>query len=198
MRGRIAAGAAVVGLSLGVLGGGPVRAAPEDKASKDTAHAVCASPQAQQTVAELFDVKANRGQCQKALRSVGAGDAQIVAYLTGEAERPGPGDPDAVGLALITIDDAANQLCLAMMWDRVDGTLSGLHIHLASPEAPGPVVVGFATPPSSASGETSQCVTVANEAVLDDIAENPEKYYINLHSRPLYPGGAIRGQLESI
>ncbi len=180
-----------------MLAGGPAGADGEDKANKDAAHAVCASSQAQQTVAQLFDVKANRGQCQKALRSLDAEDATIVAYLTGAAERPGPGDPDALGLALITIDDAANQLCLAMVWDRVDGTLSGLHIHLAPPEARGPIAVPFATPPTG-SNRTFQCVTVANEAVLDDIAENPEKYYINLHSTPLYPGGAIRGQLESI
>jgi hypothetical protein len=35
-----------------------------------------------------------------------------------------------------------------------------------------------------------------DEALLDDIAANPQNYYINLHSTPTYPGGAIRGQLQ--
>ncbi|HEX2193179.1 MAG TPA: CHRD domain-containing protein [Acidimicrobiales bacterium] len=126
----------------------------------------------------------------------GAADARIVAYMTGAAERPGPGDPDAVGRAVITITDATNQLCLALQWARVDGTLSGLHIHLAPPTDPGPVVVPFSVPPTSSSGQFYQCVTVANEALLDNIAANPQQYYINLHSTPLFGGGAIRGQLQ--
>ncbi len=133
-----------------------------------------------------------------------ADDARLVAYLTGTAERPGPGDPDAIGRAQITITDATNQLCLTLQWARVDGTLSGLHIHVAPPTAAGPIVVPFTVPaptplgPPEAgrSGRLFQCVTVANEALLDNIAANPQQYYINLHSVPQYPAGAIRGQLQ--
>ena len=128
----------------------------------------------------------------------GADDARIVAVLTGAAERPGPGDPDAVGRAYITINDAANQLCLVLQWSRVDGTLSGLHIHIAPPNLPGPIVVPFATPPSRSSGVFRQCVTVANETVADNIAANPHQYYINLHSQPRFGAGAIRGQLQRL
>ncbi len=124
----------------------------------------------------------------------GADDAILKATLTGAAERPGPGDPDAFGSATIFIDDDSNQLCLFMFWRNVDGTPSGLHIHLAPTTSPGPIVVGFATP-APGSQSTFQCVTVANEALLDNIAANPQQYYINLHNAP-YPGGAIRGQLQ--
>ena len=124
-------------------------------------------------------------------------DAYIVAHMNGANERPGPGDPDAFGRATITIDDETNRLCLTMWWQRVDGTLSGLHIHLAPPTAPGPVVVPFQVPAPGAVW-TYQCVTVANEALLDNIAANPGQYYINLHSTPLFPGGAIRGQLQRV
>lgn len=124
-----------------------------------------------------------------------ADDAYLIAYLNGANERPGPGDPDAYGRATITINDAANRLCLTMWWYGVDGTLSGLHIHLAPPTAPGPVVIPFAVPTG---GSTYQCVTVENEALLDNVAANPGQYYINLHSTPLYPGGAIRGQLTRL
>ena len=69
MRRRIAAGIAVVGLSVGVLGASPARADHlDEKAVKDIVHALCADPEVQEAVAEEFDVKANRGQCMKALR----------------------------------------------------------------------------------------------------------------------------------
>ena len=124
-----------------------------------------------------------------------ADDAILHTHLTGAAERPGPGDPDASGDATIFIDDDTNQLCLLMSWSNVDGTPSGLHIHLAPPTAPGPVVIPFAVPPPGATS-TFQCVAVANEALLDNLSVNPQQYYLNLHSIPLYPGGAIRGQLH--
>ena len=128
----------------------------------------------------------------------GAADARIYTVLTGAAERPGPGDPDAIGRALITIDDETNQLCLTLQWANVDGTVSGLHIHIAPTTAPGPIVVPFATPPTASTGQTVQCVTVENEALLDNIAANPQQYYINLHSTPSFGPGAIRGQLQGI
>ncbi len=127
-----------------------------------------------------------------------ADDARIVAFMSGPQERPNPGDPDAIGRAYITINDAANQLCLVLQWTRVDGTVSGLHIHIAPPTSAGPIVVPFQTPPSRSSGVFRQCVTSTNEALLDNIAANPQQYYINLHSVPLYPGGALRGQLQRI
>jgi hypothetical protein len=126
-----------------------------------------------------------------------ADDAYLIADLTGAAERPGPGDPDAFGRATITIDDETNRLCLTMWWRNVSGTLSGLHIHIAPPTGPGPIVVPFATPPASATF-TYQCVVVENEALLDNIAANPGQYYINLHSTPSFGPGAIRGQLRSL
>jgi hypothetical protein len=124
-----------------------------------------------------------------------ADDAILKVALNGANERPGPGDPDAAGLADIYIDDDTNFLCLSINWLNVDGTPSGLHIHLAPPTAPGPIVVPFSTPPP---GSTShfECVLVANEALLDNIAANPQQYYLNLHSTPSFPGGAIRGQLQ--
>ena len=127
-----------------------------------------------------------------------AADARLYTVLTGAAERPGPGDPDAVGQAYITINDAANTICLVLQYTNVDGTLSGLHIHFAGPASPGPVVVGFTTPAQQVSGVHVECRVVADEALLDNIAANPGQYYINLHSTPTYPGGAIRGQLQAI
>jgi len=55
------------------------------------------------------------------------------------------------------------------------------------------LVVPFANPTSN---QTYQCVTVANEDLLDDIAANPGNYYVNLHTQPNFGPGAIRGQLQ--
>jgi hypothetical protein len=122
-----------------------------------------------------------------------ADDARLVAYMTGAAERPGPGDPDGIGRSVITIDDAANQLCVVLQFANVTVPTSGFHIHVAPPESAGPIVVPFANPTTN---QFSQCVTVANEALLDNIAANPHQYYINLHTQPGFGPGAIRGQLQ--
>lgn len=116
---------------------------------------------------------------------VGAGpatadDAYLVAYMTGAAERPGPGDPDGIGRAVVTIDDAANQLCVVLQFANVTIPTTGFHIHLAPPIGAGPIVVAFANPTSNV---FEQCVTV-EEALLDNIAANPGQYYTNLHTQP--------------
>lgn len=124
-----------------------------------------------------------------------AGDARIHAVLNGPNERPGPGDADAWGRAQITISDSTNRLCLSLQYANVDGSLTGLHIHLAPPSSAGPVVVPFATPTAPTNGVHQTCVNVESEALLDNIALNPSQYYINLHST-VHPPGAIRGQLQ--
>ena len=121
-----------------------------------------------------------------------ADDAILKTHLTGAAERPGPGDPDASGDATIYIDDDTDRLCVFLTFAGVDGTLSGLHIHFAPPTAPGPIVIPFSVPTAS---PFFQCLAVANEALLDNLAANPAQYYINLHSTPNFGPGAIRGQL---
>ncbi len=123
----------------------------------------------------------------------GAGDARLVAYMLGANERPGPGDPDGVGRAYITINDAANQLCMTIQFTDITLPATGLHIHFAPTTAPGPIVVPFANPTTN---QAYQCVTVENEALLDNIAANPGQYYINIHTQPLYAAGALRGQLQ--
>ena len=124
-----------------------------------------------------------------------AADAHLYAIMTGAAERPGPGDPDGIGRSVITINDATNQLCVAHQFANVTTPTSGFHIHEAPPTDPGPIRVPFSNPQTN---QFYECVTVPNEALLDDIAANPHKYYINLHTLPGFGPGAIRGQLQHV
>lgn len=123
-----------------------------------------------------------------------ADDARLYATLTGAAERPGPGDPDAIGRVVITINDAGNQICAAVQFTNATLPTTGMHIHFAPPTSPGPVVVPFSNPTTN---QWYECRTVENEALLDNIAANPGQYYFNIHNAE-YPGGFIRGQLQAI
>ena len=121
-----------------------------------------------------------------------AGSATLVAYMFGANERPGPGDPDGVGRAVVIIDDDTNTICIYTQFANLD-PVTGYHIHVAPPTAPGPVVVPFRPPTSQ---QSSECRVVEDEALLDNIAANPQQYYVNLHTGPFGPG-AIRGQLQA-
>lgn len=97
------------------------------------------------------------------------------------------GDPDGTGLANLYIDDVS----LTIEWDIVVNDillpLSGAHIHSGAAGVNGPVVVNF-------SGQ----LTGTDLADLDlaNVLANPTNYYVNLHNS-VYPGGALRGQLEA-
>ena len=121
-----------------------------------------------------------------------AASATLVAYITGAEERPNPGDPDGIGRAVVFINDAIYTVCVATQFTGIDMPLTGYHIHIAPPGAPGPIVVPFNAPTSQ---NDYQCRGVENEALLDNVAANPHQYYINLHNAP-FPGGARRGQLQ--
>ena len=120
----------------------------------------------------------------------------LVAFLTGEAEAPGPGDPDGFGLAKIRINASAGGLCYDISVSRIRLPATGAHIHVAPEGEPGPVVVtlGNPAPTSGHNGQAIGCISGLSSALLRNIRNNPEDYYVNIHNKP-YPGGAIRGQL---
>ena len=122
--------------------------------------------------------------------------------MTGAQESP-PADPDGYATGTITLDPALNggTISWSINYFNIDGTsLSGFHIH-------GPVVppnpnagvfvnlgVGSSMPPSGTlSGSVTGVATQINQILgtpnLGDV------YYLNLHSLPDWPGGAVRGPL---
>lgn len=129
--------------------------------------------------------------------SVGAladdGGRPFTTTLTGAAEVPGPGDPDGSGTALLRLNPGLGQVCFELSVSGITLPATGAHIHVGTATEAGPVVVGL-TPPD-ASGTSSGCVS-AEADLIKAIMQNPENYYVNVHTVPLYAAGAVRGQLS--
>lgn len=110
--------------------------------------------------------------------------------MTGGAERPGPGDPDGSGTARINVHHSKNRICYELKVEDI-APATASHIHKASRDAAGPVVVTLIAPTS---GRSSGCVDVS-KALARDIHRNGEDYYVNVHNGE-FPPGAVRGQLD--
>jgi CHRD domain len=130
-----------------------------------------------------------------------APSGQLVALLNGANEvdnagTPNVGDPDAAGYAVVEVDRPNRQVCVRdLRAAAVDGQIHLFHIHSAPAGQNGPVVVDFV--PLLATGGIG-CVSVTDKTLLSDIAAFPEEYYINVHSTPNFPAGAVRGQLHTL
>jgi hypothetical protein len=113
------------------------------------------------------------------------GGRPLTATLTGEAEVPGPGDPDGTGSARVTVNPGTGQLCYTITVRNIEPARAA-HIHEGSEDEAGPVKVNLMAP-------TSGCTTISRELALE-ILRDPADYYVNVHNAP-FPGGAVRGQL---
>jgi CHRD domain len=126
----------------------------------------------------------------------GAEGRPFTTTLTGSAEVPGPGDPDASGTASITLNQGKGEVCFSLTWENIDGTVVASHIHEAPVGVAGPVVVPlFVGVSFSGTGSFSNCVAGVGEELIKDIRQHPAEYYVNIHST-VFPAGAIRGQLS--
>jgi len=113
------------------------------------------------------------------------------ASLTGDAEVPGPGDPDGSGMAEISIvDEVVDQVCYEISVIGI-GEPTAAHIHEGAAGTSGPPVVTLEAPTG---GEVSGCASASDEQIAA-IEANPAGFYVNVHNAE-YPGGAVRGQLQ--
>ncbi len=118
------------------------------------------------------------------------------------------GDPNGRGeVYVFGIDGDPKTLCYVLLVDKIQLVEPGMaaHIHEAAAGANGPIVVSLARP---FDGNSADCLTegevlpngtpvFAPGQTAADVLANPDDYYVNVHNAE-YPGGAIRGQLESI
>jgi hypothetical protein len=113
----------------------------------------------------------------------------MTIQMTGGAEAPGPGDPDGSGVANLKLDLDKGEVCYDITVKDVQPPTAA-HIHAGASGKSGGVKVPFK---KAADGGWNSCVS-ADKAVLNDIAQNPGNYYVNVHTQE-FPNGAIRGQL---
>jgi hypothetical protein len=123
------------------------------------------------------------------------GGRPLSTTLVGAEEAPGPGDPDATGQAVLTLNQGQNEVCFDISWADVDGTVFASHIHVAPAGEPGPVVVTLFTGSFTGTDSVSGCTKDVDPELIKAIRQDPTAYYVNVHSRPDFPGGAVRGQL---
>jgi hypothetical protein len=119
----------------------------------------------------------------------------LQTLMTGAAEVPGPGDPDAIGHATVMIRPETDEVCWVLSWNRIDGTVVAAHIHgpADTETAVAPVVDFFQGVPHGSTDTDRGCTTSA--AWADAIVADPSMFYVNVHSVPEFGPGAIRGQL---
>jgi hypothetical protein len=101
---------------------------------------------------------------------------------------PGPGDPDATGTALFTINPATTTIEWLITVNDIDELLTGAQIHQAPAGVAGPVVFDF----DGALGNTG----FIDATLATAITGNPLGYYVNVNSE-LFPDGVVRGQFNA-
>jgi hypothetical protein len=128
-----------------------------------------------------------------ALTSVAAdGGRKFTTTLTGAAEIPGPGDPDGSGTAALRLNPGQEEICYEITVSNITLPAIGAHIHVGTVTEAGPVVVPLQPPDET--GVSEACVSASRD-LIQQIIQNPESYYVNVHTTD-FPGGAVRGQLS--
>ena len=124
----------------------------------------------------------------------GEGGRRRTAQLSGAAEVPGPGDPDGSGTATIRLQLERGEVCFDLTVSNI-GPATAAHIHEGADGVAGPVVIPL--DPAPTGGSSSGCISDVDAALLQNIAQNPGQYYVNVHNEE-FPDGAIRGQLGHV
>jgi len=120
-----------------------------------------------------------------------------VALSGGDAEVPDPGDPDGFGGARVKIDVRREKVCFVLVVLDIALPTIGAHIHEGAAGVPGDIVVPFKAPVeigNTGIGLSTGCTRNQPRPLLRDIKNNPDQYYVNVHTSD-FPGGAVRGQL---
>jgi hypothetical protein len=113
---------------------------------------------------------------------------RLHANLLGTNEVP-PGDPDGSGTAHVAVNPVLDRICTDLEVREI-GVVTAAHIHRGAAGVNGPPVITLDAPDNS---DSEECDMVA-DALLEEIAANPQGFYVNVHTAQ-HPNGAIRGQL---
>ena len=121
--------------------------------------------------------------------------------LRSENEPNGASTSESKGNAQVKIYEDGTIEFTFTVNNKSGETYTRAHIHKAAAGVNGPIHWDFleaGNPVASISDQPSQLRGIARPraaAVLADLLANPSGYYVNVHST-VFPGGAVRGQLE--
>jgi len=120
------------------------------------------------------------------------GGRPLSAALSGANEVPpvSTGDPDGSGFARVTLNQGQGEICFDISVSNI-GTITLAHIHRGAAGTNGPVVVDF----NPVANGLNNCVSGIDGDLIKAIRQNPEDYYVNVHTAE-FRGGAVRGQLS--
>jgi CHRD domain len=103
------------------------------------------------------------------------------------------GDPDGTGTALITINVGQPEICWHTTVSDIALPATASHIHHAAEGIRGNIVIALTAPDET--GQAVGCRSDVDPALLRDILQHPEEYYVNVHTME-FSSGAIRSQLD--
>ncbi|HEX8207963.1 MAG TPA: CHRD domain-containing protein [Solirubrobacteraceae bacterium] len=117
--------------------------------------------------------------------------------LSGAANLPSPGDPNATGTGSVSVYPAQDRLCWTLNGSNL-GQGVELHLHRGTRNEQSLVVttVSLMTDPLRTPGSISGCLYVNRRSILNEIVARPYMFYMALHNTE-FPGGALRGQLST-
>ena len=103
------------------------------------------------------------------------------------------GDSNGTGTAQIYVNVGQNRVCWNITVSEIEAPTRS-HIHKGPVTGAGGIVVSFFE--TAGTADLESCTTAElDRALLVDIIQNPQDYYVNVHNVPFAPG-AIRGQLS--
>lgn len=121
--------------------------------------------------------------------------------LRAENEPNGASTSESKGHAQVKVYEDGTIEFLFTVNNKSGETYTRAHIHKAPAGVNGPIHWDFleaGNPVASINDQPSQLRGIARAraaAVVADLLANPSGYYVNVHST-VFPGGAMRGQLE--
>jgi hypothetical protein len=103
----------------------------------------------------------------------------------------GGGDPDGAGAGRLVIYPSDGRVCYSFSAKRIYYAWS-VQLHRGTRGNDGPVVLDLKWP--GWDGRWSGCENGVSQALLEELAQNPRGFYVDVHTCE-YWFGAIRGQL---
>lgn len=129
------------------------------------------------------------------------------ADLTAANEVP-PNDSPATGSAHVTLNQGQGEVCFEIEASGFTTDILFAHIHVGEAGVNGGIVVTLFDPGEPGPGDFgpdetlpadteffADCIEGVDKDLIKDIRQNPDGYYINIHTLE-NPGGEIRGQLS--